>query len=270
MSDGGLAGWRVAVTRQADPADRLARLIREAGGEPIVEPLIRIEPPADAAPLARAARAVADYDWIVFTSANAVAALVDAAEAGGGEVVGFGRARVAAVGPATAAAAQSAGFAVGAVPAAQVGESVAAAMIEAGLRAGEAVLWPRAVGARDALLERLKAAGASVDAIDAYRTIGDAEAGARLADAVRAGRVDALTFTSPSAVRAFVSGAAAKGGLPEHRAVVAVIGPVTAASARRWALKVDVEPAEHTLEAMVAALAAARGGGSAARGEEKQ
>ena len=72
----GEAFWRVAVTRPADVAERLARLVRAEGGKPVVMPLIRIEAPADSAPLARAAALLSRYDWLVFTSANAVDALL--------------------------------------------------------------------------------------------------------------------------------------------------------------------------------------------------
>jgi len=232
---------------------------------PVIAPLIRLAPPADPAPLARAAANAERYDWLVFTSANAVRVLLAAAAAEGVSARDLAGARIAAVGPSTAAALEAVGLSVLAVPAIHAGAAVAGAMIEAGLVPRQRVLWARAAGASDVLLERLAGAGARVDAVDAYRTIEDTRTGAELAEAVRSGRIDALTFTSPSAVRAYAEGSAeADAPVGPGPVVVAVIGRVTAAAARRAGLEVDVEPAEHSLEAMVAALARVRRGESSA------
>jgi uroporphyrinogen-III synthase len=121
----------------------------------------------------------------------------------------------------------------------------------AGGLTGARVLWPRAAGARPELRNALRAAGAVLHEIEVYRTVEDAEAGQRLADAIRAGAIDVVTFTAPSAVRAFVAG-----GGEQRGTVVAVIGPVTAAAARGAGLEVAVEPAEQSAAAMVRALRA--------------
>jgi len=241
-------GVRVAVTRPAGDAAVFARALREAGAEPVVVPLIRIVAATDPAPLQEAARRLDAYDWIVFTSSNAVARL--AAEAG--TAVTRVRPRVAAVGAATAETARNAGFRVESVPQEQVGVAVAAALAAAGPLAGARVLWPRAAAARPELGEMLRAHGADVHEVVAYTTMGDESAARSLSDRVRRGEVDVLTFTSPSAIRVYSK----VGGHVEPGTVVAAIGPVTAESIRIAGLPVHVQPVEHTTAAMIDALRA--------------
>jgi uroporphyrinogen-III synthase len=241
-----LAGIRVADTRPAGGAETLARALAAHGAEVLRVPLIRVEPSVERAQLRATLAGESGWDWLVLTSATAVAAVA-------GALPPIGRiGRIAAVGPATAAAAEAAGLTVSVVPGEHRAEAVAAAMAAAsgGLN-GARVLWPRAAGARAELRTALLEAGARLQEIEAYRTVEDVEAGRRLADAIRAGRVDVVTFTAPSAVRAF-----AAGGGEQDAAVVAVIGPVTAAAARGAGLTVDVEPAEQSAAAMVRALRA--------------
>jgi uroporphyrinogen-III synthase len=241
-----LAGVRVAVTRPAGGADTLGRALEAEGAEVLRLPLIRIEPTADPAELGNALRAPPDWDWLVFTSANAVATFV------AGAPLASVRGRVAAVGPATAAAVAAAGGRVTVVPEEQRAEAIVAAMAAEGPLRGLRVLWPRAAQAGGGLRERLTAAGALLHEVELYRTVEDAAAGRALSDRVERGELDVVTFTSPSAVRAFMAGSGGGG----RTAVVAVIGPVTAAAARAAGLRVAVEAPVPTPAAMVGALRA--------------
>jgi uroporphyrinogen-III synthase len=240
----------VAVTRPADSAAELAEPLRRLGAEVELAPLIAVLPPPDPGPLAEAAQALAHFDWIVFTSANAVryfAALLPGPVPRGLPP----HLRVAVVGPGTEAAVRTElGCSAAACPAEYTGAALAAAMAAIEPLGGTTVLWPRARDARDILPADLRAAGAVLTAPVAYRTEPDPAAARRLIRLMADHRLDAVTLTSPSAVHCL----AGAGAIPP-RVVVAVIGPTTAAAARDHGIPVHVQPEEHTIPGLVAALA---------------
>jgi uroporphyrinogen III methyltransferase/synthase len=211
----------------------------------------------------KAKKTVADlpsYDWLVFTSANAVSAFMDAFEDITGRVLTAGpgrptRARIAAVGPATAAALRSRSIDPDLVPDAFNAEALADALARpvAGA-AGMRVLFPRAEAARRELAATLRERGAVVDEIPLYRTSAapiDPEELQKLAPGV-----DAITFMSGSAVRAFHDLGAANPALAAaaQGALIACIGPSTAEAARECGLPVHVVPDDHTAAGLVDAL----------------
>lgn len=270
-----LSGRRVVVTRPPGQAESMARRLRELGAEPVACPTIRIVPPQDPDPLHRAARTAGAYSWIVFTSVNGVDRFADALEHQGvdpEEALAAG-ARVAAIGPSTAERvverfgvepdvvpdeyrAEALVLAIRRHAAAGTGSDVAA---EDGGRelAGERILLPRAAEARSVLPERLEAAGAVVDEVAAYRAVPpDEEELAPVRERRRAGEIDWLTFTASSTVRNFVSLLGADAG----GARVAAIGPITAGTARKLGLKVDVVAEEYTVPGLLEALVGARSG----------
>ena len=239
---GSLEGCRVVVTRPAHQAEELARPLRAAGAAVRVRPLVRLEAPADGGRALREAVQHADrYDWIVFTSANAV-------RQGGVGLPTDTTARIACVGEATARAASELGLEVDLVPAQFTGEALARALAaEAPLR-GRRVLWPRASGARETVRAALEAAGAVVDDPEAYRTSEDGAAAERLHAELVADEADLVTFTSPSGVRAFASAG-------HYAGAVGVIGTVTRDAALAAGLDVRVQPARHTVAGLVDAIA---------------
>jgi uroporphyrinogen-III synthase len=242
-----LQGWRVAITRPAESSAELSDELARLGATPIAVPLIRAVPPEDDSDLRRVAGRLGTYDWIVFTSANAVRALTDAAGRGMAPP-----ARIAAVGPATAAAVEALlGWEVAVLPEEFTGGGLVEAMAAGASLAGVKVLWPRALSSRPELPEGLRKAGAVLDDPVAYRTVPRPAAAVRLGAMVAEGAVDAIIFTSPSAVSAFT--AAGVGG--SGSAIVAAIGPSTAKMARRHGLEVHVQPQRHTIPALVAAIA---------------
>jgi uroporphyrinogen-III synthase len=192
-----------------------AAVLRARGHRVSEVPLLRIAPPEDWAPLdtALARLRAGAYAWVAFTSANAVRAVRERG-------ADLGRARVACVGPATAAELPRVDLLAPRPQAAAL-----AAALTARLRGGERVLFPRAANAGPTLKEALTAAGATVDDPVAYRTLPDPEAPARLRLAL-AGGVDLVVFASGEAVRRY----AALGGPLDLPAVC--IGPVTAGAAR--------------------------------------
>ena len=254
---GALAGVRVLVTRPAEQAAGLAGRLRDAGAVPVLMPAIELRPPADGHAAADgAARRLAEggFDWAVFTSANGVERFRARLGAGGLDARAFGGVRVAAIGPATSAA--LAGFGIRADVVAEPHTTSALAGALAARAAGMRVLLARSAEGDPGLAEALRAAGAEVSDAAVYQVATARGDAAVLAD-LAAGRIDVVTFTSPSTVRGLVA-LAGIGGLRGAR--VACIGPVTAGAARELGLGVDVEAAVHTAEGLVEALAASVGG----------
>lgn len=257
-----LAGRRIVVTRAAAQAAPLLERLRALGAVPVAAPAIRILPPDDPAPFTEAVEALATFDWLVCTSANAVRALVGARADGAAWPAGL---RVAAVGQATAAALREAGLDVRFSPSTALAEALAR---ELPLEGASRVLWPHGDLADDALTDALTARGATVTAPVAYRTVADVGL-LGLVDALRDRRVDAITFTSASTVRHVVEGLAAAGLRLERldgatRPRVVCIGPVTAAAARECGLPVDGVADPHDDEGLVAALITCFSGRTAA------
>jgi uroporphyrinogen III methyltransferase/synthase len=145
------------------------------------------------------------------------------------------------------------------LPKGYVQEELVAAMAAHGDLRGARVLIPQAETARDALAEGLRAQGAEVDVIAVYRTVPAMDDGAALARDILAGRVDAVTFTSSSTVQSFAQAVGAEAAKSDRYAA-AVIGPVTAATAREYGLPVAIEAEEYTTEGVVKALVRHFGG----------
>jgi uroporphyrinogen III methyltransferase/synthase len=246
-----LFGARVLVTRAREQASGLVARLRALGALPLEFPAIACEPLEDPAPLDAALTTLAEQDWVVFTSQNGVTAVWERLAALGRDARAFAAARVCAIGPATAAALAARGIRADLVPETFTTAGVLAALRAAGV-AGRRVLLLRADIAPPELAEGLRAAGALVTSVAAYRTRGGAQGGDELARLLADG-VDIVTFTSSSTVTRLM---AALNGDPAclNGALVAAIGPVTAAAARAAGLRVDVEAQEHTIDGLVAAL----------------
>jgi len=248
-----LAGRRIAVTRAREQAGNLARELEALGAEVVAAPTIRIAPLADLAALRAALTRVPPYDWIVFTSQNAVQVMCERLPEWALAPRDVARAAVAAIGPATAAALVRHGVVPDLVPDRFVAEAVVAALAARGDVRGKTVLLPRAREARDALPDGLRGLGALVDVIPVYETIRETGDGRKLAAEILAGTVDVVTFTSSSTVRSFVElvgGPVAVSG----RFTAAVIGPVTAGTARELGITVVIEAQDYTVPGLVDAI----------------
>jgi uroporphyrinogen III methyltransferase / synthase len=241
-----LAGKRILVTRPRAQADSLCERLATLGAQPILFPTIEIAPPEDYGPLDQALASLAEYDWVILTSVNGVAAFWSRLQAVGAALPPS--VRLAAIGPATAQALEEQGVRAEFVPDEYIAESIVAGL---GDVQGQRVLLPRADIARRALGDDLAARGAIVTEVVAYRTLPAAPDPAGLAELRRG--VDVIIFTSSSTVRNFV----ALVGSASHSltAVVACIGPITAATAHDAGLPVNVVAQEYTTEGVVAALA---------------
>ncbi|MGH7670526.1 MAG: uroporphyrinogen-III synthase [Gemmatimonadaceae bacterium] len=249
-----LSGVRVVVTRSADKADTLARPLAALGAEVIAMPATRVEL-LDSGPVLEALRDLARYQWLVFTSQNAVAFFWQLLRQAGGDVSAMAGLRVAAVGPATANALQALGVDVTVTPRRFVAEGLLEALRERDDVRGTRVLYLVARGAREVLPAGLRELGASVDVTPLYRSVPDVQGAAALRERLLRGEVDLLTFTAGSTVRAFVD---AVGVDAVARAGIVSIGPITSAVVRDLGLEVRAEAEPSTMEALIQATVAAR------------
>jgi uroporphyrinogen-III synthase len=254
-----LAGRRVLVTRAAHQAAKLSAGLRALGATPVEVPVLEIRPPASFAELDAALLALGSYDWLILTSANTVRALRERADA-----LGFALAQpvglnVAVVGEPTADAARGVGLNVALVPESYVAESLVSALANRAM--GKRILVARAAVARDVIPDALRAAGAQVDVVDAYRNVMPEAAPEELRKAL-ASRIDAVTFTSSSSVT-HLADAARAAGVPWPFAGVAAasIGPITSARLREsgWEPAVEANPSD--VSGLVAAAAQLLGNG---------
>jgi uroporphyrinogen III methyltransferase/synthase len=213
---------RVLVARAHSQSAELVLELRRRAADPVALPLLEFVASADPSALATALSHVFDYDWIVYTSANALRFATPARDA-------LTRTRVACIGAATAQAARASGLRVDVVPDGEsTPERLAEALEAEGDLTGRRVLFPRAERAREALVDALTARGARVDAIEAYRTRAPDGAGDALRAEVARG-LDAVVLTSPSTVEnlfALLSGDERDALVA--RAIFACIGPTTA------------------------------------------
>lgn len=253
-----LAGCRIAVTRPAAQSHELIAQLRALGAAPLVCPAIAIAPPNDYRSLDTAIAQLPSYTWLIVTSVNGVAALFERMAALGAPLTALGGLRIGAIGPATARALEHHGIRADFMPSEYVAESILA---EIGDVAGQRMLLPRADIARPALAIGLRAKGAEVDEIAVYRTIPGAGIAA-LAEHLRAGTVDAITFTSSSTVRYTLDGLV-RSGLARpaaatllNQAAIVCIGPITAETARTEGLHIAAEAQEFTGAGVVDALVA--------------
>jgi len=241
-----LDGLRIVVTRAAHQAEELARHLREHGATVVLLPMIEIVPPEDEGPLREAAAQCDAYDWIVFTSANAVRAFAAELPPEGLET----KARIAVIGTATREAAEGVGLRVTLMPEKFVGEALRDAFANEDLN-DKRVLIPSAAVARDLLPDALRELGARVEVVGAYRSAVPKNAEQRARGVFQEPFPDWVTFASPSAVNYLqpLVGTAAL-----SRVKIAVIGPVTAEAVRRYGLAPTAEAALQTGEGLVRAI----------------
>ncbi len=249
----GLRGVRVVVTRARHQAAGLAAELEAAGAAVALLPLIEVAEPEESRPLEEAAAGVADYDWLVFTSANAAAAFLP--RLAGPLPSGL---RIAVVGPATARAVRGHGGAPDLEASKSDAEGLVAEM-RSRLKDQDRILVPRADDARPALVNGLRTLGFDVTAVDAYRKRlppGALSEARVLFDGERLGWV---TFTSPRIVRHFVELFAADWETRRGELAAVSIGRVTTRELLRQGVERIVEAKRPSSQEMVRAVAAALG-----------
>ncbi len=253
-NDGALAGRRILVTRSSAQAGVLSELIRHEGGEPVELATILVQPTKDWAAVDAALRELAGYEWVVFSSVNAVRIWMDRLHSLMLDRRATVDVRIAAIGPATADALRVAGVGVDLVPLESVAESLVEALIREGI-AGQRFLLPQATEARKVLANGLEAAGALVTVVAVYDTLPVAADAKSALAAIHSDRIDAVTFTSSSTVRNFARLVGGEDvGAVLQRTRVACIGPITATTAQELGIRVDAVATEHTMRGLVLAL----------------
>lgn len=253
-----LFGKRVLVTRAREQASGAAAMLRERGADPVVVPTIEIHPPSDPSAMIDAVQALPlRYDWVVLTSANGVDRLWAELSRQGRDARAFGTAKLAAIGPGTAAALHRHGLTADVVAKEHRQEGLAAEVLSAMAEPrGKRVLLARAEVARDVLPDVLRAAGCEVDVVPVYKTRSPPrpllEA---LASLLEGGEIDVVTFTSSSTVEHLCDALGAAAVPLLARTCVASIGPITSETAQKRGVRVDVMAEEFTVPGLVSALA---------------
>ncbi len=251
-----LFGWRVLVPRTKEQAGSLSQRLRGHGAVPEEVPTISVEPPRNPQQMDKALRGLVEgrYEWIAFTSVNAVKAVREKFEEYGLDARAFSGLKIACVGDKTAASLEAWGLRADLVP---TGQQSAAGLLEDWPEYDELldpinrVFLPRADIATENLVAGLIDKGWECDDVTAYRTVRAAPPPAPTRDAIKTGKFDAVVFTSSSTVRNLVGIA----GKPHASTVIAVIGPATAKTAEEHGLRVDVLAAKPDVEVLVDALA---------------
>jgi uroporphyrinogen III methyltransferase / synthase len=251
-----LFGWRVLVPRTREQASVVSERLREYGAVPEEVPTIAVEPPRTPQQMERAVKGLVTgrYQWVAFTSTNAVKAVREKLEEYGLDARAFAGVKVAAVGDQTTAALLDFGIRPDLVP---DGQQSAEGLAEEWppyddvLDPINRVLLPRADIATETLLARLTELGWEAEDVTAYRTVRAAPPPAPIREAIKGGGFDAVLFTSSSTVRNLVGIA----GKPHAVTVIGVIGPQTAKTATDFGLRVDVSATKPSVTALVDALA---------------
>jgi len=251
-----LYGWTVLVPRTKDQAGEMSDRLVCHGAVPMEVPTIAVEPPRSPAQMERAVKGLVDgrYQWVVFTSTNAVRAVWEKFAEFGLDARAFSGVKIACVGEATAERVRAFGISPELVPA---GEQSSLGLLDEFPPYDDIfdpvnrVLLPRADIATETLAEGLRERGWEIEDVTAYRTVRAAPPPAQTREMIKTGGFDAVCFTSSSTVRNLVGIA----GKPHARTIVACIGPKTAETAAEFGLRVDVQPETAAIGPLVDALA---------------
>lgn len=251
-----LYGWTVLVPRTKDQAGEMSDKLVSHGALPIEVPTIAVEPPRSPAQMERAVKGLVDgrFQWVVFTSTNAVRAVWEKFNEFGLDARAFSGVKIACVGQATADRVRAFGINPELVP---TGEQSSLGLLDEFPPYDDVfdpvnrVLLPRADIATETLAEGLRERGWEIEDVTAYRTVRAAPPPAHTREMIKTGGFDAVCFTSSSTVRNLVGIA----GKPHARTIVACIGPKTAETAAEFGLRVDVQPEVAAVGPLVEALA---------------
>lgn len=253
-----MQGLRVLVTRTPEQAGEMIDALYAVGAEPIVEPMIRIVPPSSWEALDHALAELAHYDFLIFTSQNAVQAFFERAQQQGVLPTNF-RGTIVCVGPKTAESVLQAGLPVQRVPAKRFDAEGVLELFAGEDLAGQRVLIPSAEKVRAILREGLLYAGARVDTPVAYRTLApeiDLPSVKRLREQLTQGAFDVLTFTSPSTVQNFLALLDVPARCAAEESIIAAIGPVTEQALQKAGLTPQIVAKEASAAALIETLCA--------------
>jgi uroporphyrinogen III methyltransferase/synthase len=255
MDKTNLAGRKILITRARDQSGEFATRLKNLGAEVIEFPTIEIVPPLRWKELDRAIDRLNSYDWVLFTSANGVNLFWQRFREKGKRRLPLSL-KICAIGPATAQQLKEKKTSVDYMPKEFVAESILKGFDKMEIR-GKRILLARAKKARDVLPRGLREMGAEVDVVEVYRTVKPKGGSKRLKKILAEETIDAVTFTSSSTVDHFVE-LLKKEDLKQlfKKIAIACIGPVTAKTAKEWGMRVQIQPREYTVPALIQAIAA--------------
>jgi uroporphyrinogen III methyltransferase/synthase len=242
-----LAGKRILITRAIEQAEEFSALLGNYGAQVIPYPTIEIAPPEDWQPLDKSIEKINSYDWVIFTSVNGVKFFIQRLKDKRVTVAVLAKKKICAIGPRTQKELEKMGLTVHFRPSEYRAEGIAEGLKVQGIQ-GKKILLPRAREARRVLPEALREAGALVDEVEVYRTVKPAKGKKSLAAILKRG-IDMVVFTSSSTVRNFMELLSDKTAL--NGVKVAVIGPITAETAKNYGLEPHIAPQEYTIPALV-------------------
>jgi len=252
-----LFGKRMVVTRTREQASELVAKLEEYGAECLEYSTIHIEPVDDYQLLDQSLEQIKKYDWVLFTSLNAITYFFKRLYATGRDSRVLATCCVGAVGRATAEELLQYGIRADLVPEKFTGEGLAESLIKNGVLKKN-ILLPRALKAMETLPEMLDDAGAAVTVAPVYKNVPPQGRKEELRDELVRGDIDLLTFTSSSTVTNFLTMVDAQDKSELHKLLanvkIAAIGPITAETVRKSGLQVDIQPDKYTITDMVAAI----------------
>jgi uroporphyrinogen III methyltransferase/synthase len=254
-----LFGKRIVVTRTREQASELVSLLEENGAYCLEHATISIEPPDSWHDADRAIDTLAEFDWVIFTSINAIHSFFKRLLERGFDSRKMHGCKIAAVGRVTADCLLQYGLQADILPEKFTGEGLVEALVAAGV-SDKKILIPRALEARKVLEDGLTAAGAQVTVAPVYQNLPPVATGEQLRQEIATGDIDMVTFTSSSTVHNFVAMLACKNNQELatilENVLIAAIGPITAKTVVEYGLEVDVQPETYTIPAMVDAIVA--------------
>ncbi len=249
-----LFGTTIMVTRSRTQASNLVLELEELGARVIEAPTIKIVPPDSYAPLDDAISRLGEFDWLIFTSANAVDHFWERLREAGKDARSLGGLLLAAIGPATAQRLERLGVVPDYVPKEYRAEGILAGFEDRGI-CDQRYLLPRALEAREVLPETLREKGAaSVEVVPAYKTVPDESGAEHVRELLGQKRVDMVTFTSSSTVKNFVKALGERGTALLNGAAAISIGPITSKTAEELGVNVAKQADEYTIPGLVRAI----------------
>jgi uroporphyrinogen III methyltransferase / synthase len=253
--EGGVRGKRILITRAREQSSEFATKLRDLGAEVIEFPTIEIVPPLSWEGLDQAIDQLKSYDWIIFTSANGVNFFFERLRERGKDCYLPSSLKVCAIGPATAYQLRDRGIQVDYTPKEFIAEAILEGFKQMAVK-GRRILLARAREARDVLPRGLGKMGAKVDVVVAYQTVKPKGGSRRLKKLLRDGVIDVITFTSSSTVNHFAE-LLKKEDLKKllDGIAIACIGPITARTAKKWEMRVQILPKQYTIPALTRSIA---------------
>ncbi|MEW9122172.1 MAG: uroporphyrinogen-III C-methyltransferase [Thermotaleaceae bacterium] len=248
-----LFGKKVLVTRTRQQASTLSKRIEDLGGEAIEFPTIQIEKPENFDEIDKAIGEIEKYQWLIFTSVNGVQAFFERMKRLNFDIRLLYKAKLCAIGPATAKALEDMGFTIEYIPEEYKAEGIIEGLAEK-IKEGEHVLLPRADIAREVLISELEKLGARVDNIHVYRTVIPEQNRELLKDLLIKNAIDVITFTSSSTVRNFIHILGDENRELLNTIKIAVIGPITEETTKALGIHIDIRAKEYTIDGLVSAI----------------